>query len=166
MMLGWDREMLSGTTAASRKWREAVDPWWSERLGIPEFTPRFAMTRFGTEAMRDHFHQDIWVLATERKVQSLGNCPIIITDVRFPNEVDMVRRNGGKMAMIKRQLPEWFDIGVEAAQGDQECVGELRRLGVHESEWKWLGAKYDAIVENTTFEELDQQMEKMHQAWV
>ena len=42
-VFGWDREMLEGTTATSRKWREEVDEWWAKRLEIPHLTPRWVL---------------------------------------------------------------------------------------------------------------------------
>ena len=39
----WRRTMLEGKTNESRAWRETVDEWWADKLGIPHFTPRWAM---------------------------------------------------------------------------------------------------------------------------
>ena len=55
----WNRDSLEGVTPESRAWRERVDTWWSEHLGIPNFTPRLALQLLGTEVFRNHFHQDI-----------------------------------------------------------------------------------------------------------
>ena len=42
-VFGWDRELLEGSTKASREWREQVDEWWANRLGIPDLTPRYIL---------------------------------------------------------------------------------------------------------------------------
>ena len=45
-------------------------------------------------AVRDHLHADAWVQAVEDKIEALQT-PVVITDVRFPNEVMMVKRRKG-----------------------------------------------------------------------
>ena len=47
-VFGWDRELLEGITEESRLWRENVDIWWSERLNIPNLTPRWVLQHWGT----------------------------------------------------------------------------------------------------------------------
>ena len=39
-VFGWDRTLLEGRTKEAREWREQVDLWWAERLGMPNLTPR------------------------------------------------------------------------------------------------------------------------------
>ena len=68
-IFGWDRILLEGNTSESRVFREQVDEWWAKRLGIPNFTPRYALQHVGTDVFRTHFHPDIWVAACERQVE-------------------------------------------------------------------------------------------------
>ena len=75
--------LLEGLTDESREWREQVDLWWVEKLGIPDFTPRWAMMHVGTDVMRQHFHPDIWVYNVERRLQQ-SDGPVVIIDARFP----------------------------------------------------------------------------------
>ena len=98
-VFGWDREMLEGTTATSRKWREEVDEWWAKRLEIPHLTPRWVLQQWGTEVCRKNFHNDIWVAATENNLRKI-NDNVVITDCRFPNEVDAIRNAGGKVIRV------------------------------------------------------------------
>ena len=42
-VFNWDRELLEGRTKTAREWREDIDHWWAERLGIPELTPRWVL---------------------------------------------------------------------------------------------------------------------------
>jgi hypothetical protein len=48
--------------------------------------------------LRDHYSQDLWIERLEKKIDRITkNNPhenIVITDVRFPNELEFVRRNG------------------------------------------------------------------------
>ena len=52
VIFSWDRELLEGSTKASREWREQIDVWWSERLHIPNLTPRYILQIWGTEVLK------------------------------------------------------------------------------------------------------------------
>lgn len=151
-IFGWSRAMLEGDTPQSRAWRETVDPWWADKLGIPNFTPRLAMRLFGTEAMRENFHKDIWVLVLQRRLEMLKADRIIVTDVRFPNEIAMVRAMGGKVYRIRRgPEPAWWPIAVEACRGSAAAREQMETIHrIHESEWAWIDEPPDGIIENNT----------------
>lgn len=51
-VFGWNRDLLEGRSPESRKWREQVDEWWAERLGMPHLTPRWVLQYWGTEVAR------------------------------------------------------------------------------------------------------------------
>lgn len=76
--------------------KEEIDQRW----GI---SPREAMTKFGTEIMQGWMGPDFWV---KRMVLELNSCSayplLIITDVRFPLEVEMIKRRGGYLVEIVR----------------------------------------------------------------
>ena len=148
-VFGWDRVMLEGKTKESREWRERVDPWWAERLGMPDLTPRWVLQYWGTEVCRKSFHNDIWIASLEAKLsQSRDN--VVISDVRFPNEVASIKRQGGMVVWVQRgQLPKWYDTAIAALGGSAAAVRELTMQGVHSSEISWLGTDFDAIINNT-----------------
>jgi hypothetical protein len=141
-IFGWDRDMLEGDTTESRYEREQIDEWWSERLGF-ETSPRSMLQFMGTEVMRNNLHPEIWALATEMRilgmeelfVRTAGRKPnFVISDVRFPNEIAMIRRNGGKIWHVRRgPLPEWF------GKDDPS---------IHESERAWNREPMDAAIHN------------------
>ena len=85
-VFGWDRELLEGRTNSAREWREQIDPWWSERLDMPNLTPRLVLQLWGTEVCRRAFHDDIWIASVENKLRKTKD-NIVITDCRFPNEI-------------------------------------------------------------------------------
>lgn len=163
VIFGWDRKKLEGRIPTDREWREQVDEWWANKLEIPHFTPRFAMTHFGTEVMRNCFHDEIWVHTTERKIsQSEG--PIVITDVRFPNEIVMVRKFGGTIFRVKRgDEPKWGKFAISALKGDPKAVIALKEVfRVHESEWLLYGEIPDAVIyNNSDLESLYQQCDSV-----
>lgn len=145
-IFSWDRSLLEGNTEESRIWREEIDAWWANRLGIPNFTPRFAMQNFGTDLMRNNFHDDIWLINAERRIHN-HNGNVVISDARFQNEVKMIRRLGGFIYRVKRGPdPTWMDIAKKANQGDELAKAQL--IDVHASEWNWIGAQLDGILHN------------------
>lgn len=59
-------------------------------------------------AMREHVDEDLWVRTTLERAQRTPG-PVVITDVRFPNEADEVQRRGGFLVRIVRpDRPEGF----------------------------------------------------------
>ena len=142
-IFNWDRAMLEGDTSASRVQRETVDEWWNERLQIPDFTPRVALQILGTDILRNHFHADIWVLSMEARIKDAKQ-NVVITDVRFPNEVRIIRELGGKIVRIKRgDDPEWFSL----AASDHESMPMIYP-DIHASEYSWAGTTPDYLIDN------------------
>ena len=144
----WDRELLEGRTTESRAWREQVDPWWADRLNMPNLTPRLVLQLWGTEVARKAFHDDTWIASLENKLARAHN-DIVITDVRFPNEIQAVRNAGGVVIRVVRgPEPAWYDLAVKVNSGGQIAKEMLADVGVHPSEWAWIGTKFDAILDN------------------
>ena len=147
-VFGWDRTLLEGRTRQAREWREQVDSWWSQRLGIANLTPRWALQQWGTEVCRRGFHDDIWIASIENKLRHSRD-DVVISDCRFPNEINSIRRQGGLVVRVVRGPdPEWFDLALRANQGDQACREQLAKHGVHASETAWIGTQFDAVIDN------------------
>lgn len=145
-IFGWPRELLQGDTDESRKFREQVDQGWANALHIPNFTPRMALQKMGTEAGRKVFGEDVWVESTMRKARDLEN--VVIADVRFPNEVNAIKRAGGVVVWIVRgPLPDWYSVAVLENQGQGGGM-EAAFPNVHVSEWALCGVPYDALIAN------------------
>jgi hypothetical protein len=102
--------------------------------------------------MRGKLHPDIWMLATEQMLTyhlSLNSSEnIVIAEVRFHNEIAMIRRLGGQIWHIQRgKLPDWF--------------GKKNPAGVHESEWAWNKERFDLTIHNNgTIEELENTVDR------
>lgn len=64
-------------------------------------TPRYAMQTLGTEWGRVLIGPDLWVKAWTQLVGSIIG-PVVVDDVRFENEVEMIRRLGGTVVRIDR----------------------------------------------------------------
>ena len=163
-VFGWDRELIEGRTPEARMWREQVDPWWAERLGMPHLTPRWILQYWGTEVCRNAFHDDIWIAALQARLAKRSD-HTVISDVRFPNEIKAIKEQGGKIVWIKRgELPAWYDLAVAANQGDLGAAAALVNNGIHASETSWVGTNFNAIIDNNgTVEQLYDQFKTLVQ---
>ena len=148
VVFGWPRHLLEGDTAESREWREQRDAWWADRLGIPDLTPRLILQIWGTEVCRESFHPDVWIASMERKIQqailtraeNYAEARIVVPDVRFPNEVEMIQRVGGKIWHIKRgETPAWFIDYIKGAEAPAD---------INPSEYSWARSQFDAFIRN------------------
>lgn len=154
-VFNWDRELLEGTTKSSREWRDKIDTWWAERLSIPHLTPRWVLQHWGTEVFRNNFHQDIWVASVEHKLKSAKD-NIVITDCRFRNEIEAVKKAGGMAVRIERgPRPEWYDDAVALNKGPSQigwalAKAKLHELNIHASEYSSVGLDYDHYIDNNS----------------
>jgi hypothetical protein len=148
-IFGWDREMLEGTTLSSRQWREEVDEWWAKRLDIPHLTPRWVLQQWGTEVCRRNFHTDIWVASIENTLRKI-NDNVVITDCRFPNELDAIKNSGGIVVRVVRgENPDWYPYAEDyTLTQNPQSFAKLLDYSVHASEYSSVGLKYDIILDN------------------
>src|SRR5271166_5286796 len=151
VMFDWPRHMLEGDTAESRKWREEVDTWWSEKLNMPNFSPRLALQVVGTEALRNNFHQDLWFLTLQNRIRKNPNQHVVISDVRFPNEIKFLQDQNGILVRVNRgPLPVWYETALMANKGNSIAKEVMNKTysGAHLSEWAWVGSKMDYELNN------------------
>ena len=166
-IFGWDRKMLAGETPEDREIRETRDDYWSEKLGF-EVTPRIVLQKLGTDCLRSHFHQNIWVDSLERKIRNTDK-NVIITDCRFKNEIDMLRNLGATIVRVERgTLPEWFEkVGELNIKGYNNAgivniVPEVKNI--HISELDWIGYDKPGFIFHALsgdFDHLYSQIDKM-----
>jgi hypothetical protein len=164
----WDREMLEGRSKQSREWREQVDQWWAKRLDMPNLTPRWILQYFGTEVVRNGFHDDMWIASLENRLAQSSD-DIVITDCRFPNELKAIWNAGGQCIRVKRgDEPDWYKHAEQYNKGPKQNFswalsrGHLERFGVHPSEYSWVGQKFDTVLSNDgTMSDLYDQIERL-----
>ena len=166
VMFGWPRDLLEGDTEESRNWREQPDDFWSEKMG-KKFSPRLALQLLGTEAGREVFHKDIWVNSLLKRA---GDKNVVITDVRFKNELKFIQKNNGIVIRVKRgPEPEWYEDAIKVNKGDRHigwalAKDRLKRKGIHVSETDWVGSKFDYTIENDgTLEDLGKKVDGLLQ---
>lgn len=152
VVFGWDRTLLEGRTKEAREWREQQDEWWSERLGR-KITPRWVLQYWGTDVLRNHFHDDIWIASLENKIRKTKD-NIVISDVRFPNEIKAIHKSGGLVVRVKRGSdPEWFEDAANLNAGPTNLSWAISKqkiaeLGIHPSETSWIGKEIDHTIDN------------------
>ena len=161
-VFGWDRTMLEGRTKEAREWREEVDHWWADRLDMPTLTPRWVLQYWGTEVCRKGFHDDIWIASLENKLRNSRD-HVVISDCRFPNEISSIRNTGGKIIWVRRgELPDWYDLAIEANKNNNLAIQELKLRKIHASETAWIGTDFDEIIYNDgSINDLYQQVETL-----
>jgi hypothetical protein len=132
----WPRGLLEGDSNASRAFRERIDPWWSHKLSY-EVTPRLILQKMGTEACRHGIADNIWIAALEKRIH--GYEDVVISDCRFPNELDFVRSAGGVIVRVKR--------------GEEPSLEEQMKMHISETAWNYVVPDY--VIDNDgTLQEL------------
>ncbi len=167
-VFGWDRILLEGRTKEAREWREQKDEWWSRRLG-QDITPRWVLQYWGTEVCRRGFHDDVWIASLEHRLLK-SNDDIVISDCRFPNEIQAIKNAGGTVVRVVRgDEPEWLEHAKNFMSGPRRIgwsIGKevLERHKVHASEYSWVNTDFDAVLDNNaTLDHLFNQVETLVQ---
>lgn len=80
------------------------------QLALLGQTPRHLMQTLGTEWGRDCVSDTLWIELLGLKLSRLaveGDVElVVVTDVRFPNEADLIRQHGGEIWKIERMIGE------------------------------------------------------------
>jgi len=109
-------------------------------------TPRRAMQTLGEEWGRQLIGKDIWVKAWQRRLEEVAafmpDVGIICDDLRYPNELDAVLRNGGTVIRVTRpDAPK-----VESHSSEEHHLFSQRVL-VNDGTIPDLSRKLEAILE-------------------
>ena len=95
---------------------------------------------------------------------------MVITDVRFKNELKFIQKNNGVVVRVKRgPEPEWYEDAIMVNKGDRYigwalAKDRLKRKGIHVSETDWVGSKFDYTIENDgTLEDLGKKVDDLLQ---
>ena len=150
-VFGWDRQMLEGEFDDSRQWREQEDEFWTKETG-QTITPRLVLQLFGTDCMRNGFYNGIWVSLLKKKILDNPDKDFVIPDVRFENEIDMIRKVGGQVWVVVRgPTPEWLE--------KYQRQNITPPTNIHSSEYRWVKAQKDCIIDNNgTLDDLKDQV--------
>ena len=82
--------------------KETIDPRW----GV---SPRTVLQKLGTDIIREHISiilpgigTNFWVKRLEMELDKLAQEKVVVSDIRFPNEIDMIKRRGGIVIAVER----------------------------------------------------------------
>ncbi len=141
-----------------------VNELWGDK------TNRHAMQTLGTEWGRRIIHPDVWVECIRRRIDKAyrtyirnnsdeGGCKLreaafrdaealrlVIDDVRFPNEAEMIHDFGGSVWTVRRESVEYAEVKQRLLRTLGWWAG--RWLGIHESERWWPMAPADVVIAN------------------
>jgi len=95
-------------------------------------TAREVMQYVGSDVFRKMYH-NVWADATIRKIKQENTELAIITDCRFPNEVEAVQNAGGKVVRLNR----------DPFKGKDQHVSET---ALDQGNFDW--AKFDSVIDN------------------
>lgn len=105
---------------------DMADPYWQTHkediipaLGV---SPRYLMQTLGTEWGRQLVNENVWLLLAQQRVVRFGP-GMVVTDIRFENEADWVRKHGGIILhVLRKEAPEVelhaSEAGVEIKDSD------------------------------------------------
>lgn len=154
------RDLLEGETIESREWREVEIPYLSDVMHR-KVTPRYLLQIIGTDILRKHLYNDIWVDSVLVKINNLEhqakekhqNNLYIITDCRFANEIFKLSQSGNKVKYVEvdRRNRNSYIYNLAYKHNNTwnpfmrlYCRWKLRK--VHRSEWDWIGVVKNPIL--------------------
>ena len=149
-IFGWDRAMLEGDSVESREWRETVDEFWTNETGR-EITPRLVLQEFGTDCMRNGFYDGVWVSLVKQEIINNPQNNYIIPDVRFPNEIQIIKSLDGEIWNVRRgELPDWWGYAIQDNNNSDSTLMKDYHPEIHQSEWRWIekDEQFDRIIQN------------------
>ena len=116
LLFNFDHDQLYGSK------KELVDEYWG-------YSPRYLMQYLGTQVFRDTIDKDFWVKSLENNIiKNYHDKKIVISDLRFTNEYNMIKKLGGYVIRVKRD--------------------SISNLDQHESESMIDSLYYDFLIEN------------------
>ena len=123
-------------TPINIKWEDL--PVSSDKTGF--ITAREFLQYFGTEVCRK-IKPNIWVDSCINRINQSGTELAIVSDVRFPNEVDAIQKAGGKVIRLTRKPYEDIhdsEISLDDYEGF-DYVLENQDLSIDETNKQMLG---------------------------
>ena len=132
ILFGFNDDQLWGNK------KEEMDPFWKT-------TPRKLFQFIGTELFREQLYQvlpdvtdDIWVKVLEKKLMDSDPLKkIVITDIRFQNECDLIKKLGGTLIRVTRNTLEVNDLhssekDIDDFNVDYEIINNTNKMDLYE----------------------------------
>jgi hypothetical protein len=121
--------------------KEINDEYW-------QHTPRDILQKVGSELFRNRLPEicnnisdDIWIRSVEKKILDLvenGHTKFIITDIRYQNEIDFIKKLNGVLWKVKRPVNLHNDThesesNIDKFIGDYEFINDSTRKKLFKS---------------------------------
>jgi len=143
-----DYDILLAQTPEARVIRETMSCRHDyDKLPEGLFNGRVCLEYFGTDVMRNKFDIDIWMKILKRDaIRAINNDKrVVIPDVRFENEIDLIRKLDGTLLVIYRS--------------DSELILTENDKKMHPAKWSFLehytkSKKYEMLCNNGSVYEL------------
>ena len=150
----YDRDLLEGSSVLSREWRETQDSYWYNKSNGKIKSPRWILQQFGVE-IKKLFCEDFWASIVENEILNHLNQNFILTDTRFPDEIEMLKKHNTFFIEVKRGVqPSWYSLAEDYNTGILMKKPEILN-SIPESEWRWIGkVKYHTIYNNGSLDDL------------
>ena len=150
----YDRDLLEGNSVLSREWRETQDSYWYNKSNGKIKSPRWVLQQFGVE-IKKLFCEDFWASIVENEILNHLNQNFILTDTRFPDEIEMLKKHNTFFIEVKRGVePSWYTLAEDYNTGILMKKPEILN-SIPESEWRWIGkVKYHTIYNNGSLDDL------------
>ncbi len=101
--------------------KDVIDP-------VFNVSPRIALQTMGTEWGRETINQSIWLIRAQIEIEK--HDLLVIPDVRFDNEAELIRRHGGRIIQVTRRQAESVNTHSSEAGINQDFVDyRLRNEG-------------------------------------
>lgn len=168
----WDREMLEGLTEKARNKREQKDEHLSYLLN-QDITPRNQLQLLGI-ALKEKIAPNIWAMLVKDEIVRNNYSNVVITDCRFPDEIEMIRSLNGMIIQVVRNnyYPDWYKLAyLENTNAlpwwkklyNYKTYKKLKQ--VHESEKAWIGiSNPDAIIaNNSSMQDLKEAVKQLYE---
>ena len=95
---------------------------------------------------------------------------MVISDCRFPNEINAIRNQGGiVLRVVRGPEPEWYEDAVAVNAGPKNmrwaiAKDAMSKHNIHASETAWVGTDFDAVLDNNaTLDQLYKQVNDLLQ---
>lgn len=103
-------------------------------------TLREVLQIVGTELLREGFNKNVHVASTMANIKDKDN--VIITDMRFPNEMEAVKKRGGITIRVNRPCE------ICGGSGYHKMSCPVSKSGEHYSETALDKSEFDYVVDN------------------
>ena len=161
--------ILTGPYSTEEEAKKVLIKHFGEECHIETYilTPRLLLQIIGTECIRDKVHPNAWVNAlfadykakwvptgdsvAEEDVSIEKEYPNwIITDVRFPNELEAIKKRGGISIRVNRNPINITVEGQKLHVNQEDYNKHILKKEEHPSETALDNAEFDYIIENNS----------------